>query len=98
MFIKLYVFFIYKQIMKNKTVLVVAAHPDDDAFGCGGTIRKLANQKNKIYAMYFTDGVSARKNDKKLKKNIINRKKNSESASKIMGIKRCVIIHSQIIN
>lgn len=76
--------------MKNKTVLVVAAHPDDDAFGCGGTIRKLANQKNKIYAMYFTDGVSARKNDKKLKKNIINRKKNSESASKIMGIKQCI--------
>ena len=75
--------------MKNKTVLIVAAHPDDDAFGCGGTIRKLANQKNKIFAMYFTDGVSTRQNQKKPKKNIIDRKKNSESASKIMGIKNC---------
>ena len=54
--------------MKNKTVLVIAAHPDDDAFGCGGTIRKLANQQNKIYAIYFTDGVSARINKKSLKK------------------------------
>ena len=81
--------------MKNKTVLVVAAHPDDDAFGCGGTIRKLANQKNRIYAVYFTDGVSARKNKKKLKKKISDRKKNSESASKIMGIKKCTYFSFQ---
>ena len=59
--------------MKNKTVLVVAAHPDDDAFGCGGTIRKLANQKNKIFAMYFTDGVSARQNQKNLLSGIESR-------------------------
>ncbi len=76
--------------MRNKTVLVVAAHPDDDAFGCGGTLRKLANRNNKIYAIYFTDGVSARKYKKKLKKNIYDRKKNAESASKIMGIKKCI--------
>ena len=77
--------------MKNiKKVLIIAAHPDDDALGCGGTIRKLANQKNKIYAVYFTDGVSARINKKDLKKKINDRKKNSEKASKILGIKRCI--------
>ncbi len=76
--------------MKNKTVLVIAAHPDDDAFGCGGTIRKLANQKNRIYAIYFTDGVSARINKKGLKKKINDRKKNSDKASKIMGIYKCI--------
>jgi LmbE family N-acetylglucosaminyl deacetylase len=76
--------------MKNRTVLVIAAHPDDDAFGCGGTIRKLANQKNKIYAIYFTDGVSARINKKDLKKKINDRKENSEKASNIMGIKKSI--------
>ena len=77
--------------MKNiKKVLIIAAHPDDDAFGCGGTIKKLANQKNKIYAIYFTDGVSARINKKDLKKKINDRKKNSEKASKILGIERCI--------
>ena len=41
--------------------------------------------KNKIYAVFY-DGCQ-QKNDKKLKKILIE---NSESASKIMGIKRCI--------
>jgi len=79
-------------IFKNKTVLIVAAHPDDDAFGCAGTIIKLANQKNKIFAIYFTDGVSARINKSDQKKMILDRKNNSDSAAKIMGIKKCTYL------
>lgn len=74
---------------RNKNILVVAAHPDDDAFGCGGTIRKLANKKNKIFAVYFTDGVSARIKSVNDAKKIRERKKHSENAAKIMGIKKC---------
>ncbi len=71
----------------KKKVLVVAAHSDDDALGCGGTLLKLANQGHEIHAIYFTDGVSSRKKDKDLEKKIFNRKKDSVKASKILGIK-----------
>ena len=71
----------------KKKVLVIAAHADDDALGCGGTLAKLASQGYEIHAIYFTDGVSARKKDKDLNKKILNRKKNSIKASKILGIK-----------
>jgi LmbE family N-acetylglucosaminyl deacetylase len=71
----------------KKTILIIAAHPDDDAFGCGGTIAKLSKNKNDIYAIYFTDGVSARLNQKDLKKNIIQRRINTNAAAKILGIK-----------
>lgn len=39
-----------------KKVLVLAPHPDDDVFGCGGTITQLAKAGAKISVVYFCDG------------------------------------------
>ena len=50
--------------MKNKRILVIAAHPDDEILGCGGTISKLKNE-NFIEVLFMTNGVSARGNNKK---------------------------------
>ena len=50
--------------MKNKRILIIAAHPDDEILGCGGTISKLKNE-NYIEALFITNGVSARGKDKK---------------------------------
>ena len=50
--------------MKNKKILVVAAHPDDEMLGCGGTIDKLTKNKCSFFVLFFTDGVSARRKKK----------------------------------
>ena len=44
----------------SKMVLVVAAHPDDEALGCGGTIAKLATAGATVCVAFIADGVSAR--------------------------------------
>ena len=49
--------------MKNKRILVIAAHPDDEILGCGGAISKLKNE-NYIEALFMTNGVSSRGKDK----------------------------------
>ena len=58
-------------MLKNKKILIIAAHPDDEILGCGGTIFKL-KKNNKIQIIFMTNGVSARSNndDKILKRKL----------------------------
>ena len=41
-------------------VFVVAAHPDDEVLGCGGTLLKHVNNGDKVYVLFVSDGVSGR--------------------------------------
>ena len=43
----------------KKQILVVAAHPDDEVLGCGGTISKFS-EKYSVSTVFMTNGVSAR--------------------------------------
>ncbi|MBT4989640.1 MAG: PIG-L family deacetylase [Rickettsiales bacterium] len=46
--------------MAKEKILIIAAHPDDEALGCGGYIAKKAEEGAEIKAVFLTNGVSAR--------------------------------------
>ena len=47
-------------------ILVIAAHPDDEVLGMGGTIKKLSKKNNKIKLCVITEGATAQYNDDKM--------------------------------
>tara|TARA_B110000014_G_scaffold199317_1_gene148636 strand:- start:95 stop:271 length:177 start_codon:yes stop_codon:yes gene_type:complete len=53
-------------------ILVVAAHPDDEILGCGGTIIEHIKKKDKVGIIIASEGITARddkRNYEKSKKN-----------------------------
>jgi len=68
---------------KNK-ILIVAAHPDDEILGCGGTILKL-RKNSEINVIFMTDGTSARGKNIKEKK---QRRSNCEKLFKYLKINK----------
>jgi N-acetylglucosamine malate deacetylase 1 len=65
-------------------ILVVAAHPDDEVLGMGGTLCKHSNNGDEIHVLFTSDGVTGRDynyNPIKRKNEIDERKKMAEKAS-----------------
>jgi N-acetylglucosamine malate deacetylase 1 len=49
-----------KKMRKQETVLVVAAHPDDEILGCGGTIAQHIRDGDEVYVLIMAEGVTSR--------------------------------------
>jgi LmbE family N-acetylglucosaminyl deacetylase len=45
--------------LESLTALVIAPHPDDEVFGCGGLIHRLKSSGSKVYVLYMTVGTTA---------------------------------------
>lgn len=74
----------------KKKILVVAAHPDDEILGCGGTVAKLVNEGYEAYILILGEGITSRdtqRNRIKRKKEIQELKKQVYRANKIIGVK-----------
>lgn len=71
--------------MKEST-MVIAAHADDEALGCGGTMARLAEEGAQIVVVFMADGVFSRKKSSRVDKK--KRKNAADAAQKILGSKK----------
>jgi len=71
-----------------KSVVCIFAHPDDEAFGPGGTIAKLAKTRN-VYIICATKGEAGKHKGKNNKKNLGNIRANElRESAKVLGVKK----------
>ena len=45
--------------LMNKSVLILAAHPDDEVLGCGGTMARLSSEGWDVHIALLAEGISA---------------------------------------
>ena len=69
------------------SILIVAAHPDDEVLGCGGTIAKLSDDGARVHVAFQTDGVSSRAGEPEQQTiYAAARRAAAERACKIIGV------------
>lgn len=71
--------------MNPRSVLVVAAHPDDEVLGCGGTISKLSRKGAKVHVAFLADGVSSRAPEKPNARELAARRNAARTACRVLG-------------
>lgn len=76
-------------LLENKRILVVVAHPDDELLGLGGTIHKLIKHHNcKVRCVILGEGITSRSDQHdsvKWKEELLTHKVNIESAREEIG-------------
>lgn len=68
-----------------ESVLVVAAHPDDEVLGCGGTLARLAASGSTIHVAFLADGVTSR-GEAKAGAGLASRREAARKACAILGV------------
>jgi N-acetylglucosamine malate deacetylase 1 len=77
------------------TALVVAAHPDDEVLGCGGTIAKMADEGWSVHVLILAEGATSRsrKRDRNAKRGELSALvKSAKAAAKVLGAKSVEVL------
>lgn len=75
------------QLKMNESVLIVAAHPDDEVLGCGGTMARLAADGCDVHVAFLADGIGSRDSEHPVdKEKLQQRRVAARKAAEILGV------------
>lgn len=74
----------------NNKILVIVAHADDEAIGCGGTIARHTAQGDSVELLILADGVTSRTNSDSA--DLANRQSATDLAQTVLGIRQATYL------
>lgn len=81
------------KLPENKTIVCIFAHPDDEAFGPGGTIAKLS-KNNTVYILCATKGEAGKNFHTDRETPLQNlRTDEMKQSAKILGVKKVIFLN-----
>jgi len=74
-------------------VLVIAAHPDDEVLGCGGTIARLAREGHEVFVVILGEGITSRYSDRQSADATLvsDLQDKSRQVAKLLGARECFL-------
>jgi len=72
----------------NRTVAVIAAHPDDEVLGCGGAIVRHAKDGDRVHVLIVAEGVTSRhvtRNVKNARNELDGLAESATEANRVLG-------------
>ncbi|MCF6158421.1 MAG: PIG-L family deacetylase [wastewater metagenome] len=84
----------YVDSLKEKRVIVLSPHPDDDIIACGGTVYKYHLMGSEITVVYMTDG---RKGNHQYKEEelVLIRRDEAQKAAAAVGINKLIFLNNR---
>ncbi len=78
---------------RNKRILVVAAHPDDEVLGCGATTARHTHQGDTVWTLILGEGITSRKDISSSKKQRLLKelRNNAQKSNKLLGVEKLFI-------
>ena len=75
-------------MINTKRVLIVAAHPDDEILGCGGTIARFSDMGAYLHVAFLADGILSRKGGREVQlERLMLRRDASIKACALLGVR-----------
>lgn len=74
----------------GKKILIIAAHPDDEILGCGGTAARMVEEGNDVFTLILGEGVTSRDEHRerdKREEDIRQLKEMVNAANGVIGVK-----------
>jgi len=82
----------HQKTSKKNKILVIAAHPDDEVLGCGGSILRHSDNGDEVSVVFLSDGESSRDNEIDRNK-IRKREHQAHEVASILGIKELIFLN-----